>query len=155
MTQQKNFLDQMREGIDKGKPFARDGTTRRQRPRTPAADDDASDIVSTTEFSPAAARTRGNLDLRPSDWHLPTDAAAATGLEDLFGGNSFRISESPELMPSSSAPRPAPRSVPAGTLWTMGATVVLVLLGLFVFHVPAVKRWVFLGLYDMVVSAGI
>lgn len=153
VTQQKNFLDQMREGIDKGRPFNRDATTRRQRPRTPA-DDDASDIVSTTEFSPAAARTRGNLDLRPSDWHLPTDAAAATGLEDLFGGNSFRISESPELMPNN-LQRPAPRSVPAGTLWTMGATVVLVLLGLFMFHVPAVKRWVFLGLYDLLVSAGI
>jgi phage FluMu protein Com len=153
VTQQKNFLDQMREGIDKGKPFARDAATR-LRPRTPA-DDDASDIVSTTEFSPAAARTRGNLDLRPSDWHLPADAAAATGLEDLFGGNSFRISESPELMPRGSERRPARRAVPAGTLWTMGATVVLVALGLFVFHVPAVKRWVFLGLYDLLVRAGV
>jgi hypothetical protein len=153
VTQQKNFLDQMREGIDKGKPFARDAASR-LRPRTPA-DDDASDIVSTTEFSPAAARTRGNLDLRPSDWHLPADATAATGLEDLFGGNSFRISESPELMPRDGERRLAPRAVPAGTLWTMGATVVLVALGLFVFHVPAVKRWVFLGLYDLLVRAGV
>lgn len=154
VTQQKNFLDQMREGIDKGKSFTRDTPNRRPRPRTPA-DDDASDIMSTTEFSPAAARTRGNLDLRPSDWHLPADATAATGLEDLFGGNSFRISESPELMPRDGAQRPTARSVPAGTLWTIAATAVLVGLGLFVFHVPAVKRWVFLGLYDLLVSAGI
>jgi phage FluMu protein Com len=154
VTQQKNFLDQMREGIDKGKPFARDAANRRPRPRTPA-DDDASDIMSTTEFSPAAARTRGNLDLRPSDWHLPSDTAAATGLEDLFGGNSFRISESPELMPRSGEQRPAPRSMPAGTRWTMIATAVLVLLGVFVFNVPVVKRWVCLGLYDLLVSAGV
>jgi hypothetical protein len=73
----------------------------------------------------------------------------------LFGGNSFRISESPEIMPRGSERRPARRAVPAGTLWTMGATVVLVALGLFVFHVPAVKRWVFLGLYDLLVRAGI
>ena len=160
VTQQKNFLDQMREGIDKGKPFARDAAARRPRPRTPATiDDDASDIMSTTEFSPAAARTRGNLDLRPSDWHLPADATAATGLEDLFGGNSFRISESPELMmpPTRDGERrlALPRSMPAGTRWTIIATGVLVVLGLFVFNVPVAKRWVCLGLYDLLVSAGV
>lgn len=153
VTQQKNFLDQMREGIDKGKPFGRDTPSkRRPRPTTPA--DDASDIMSTTEFSPAAARTRGNLDLRPSDWHLPSDIATATGLEDLFGGNSFRISESPELMPEQ-RPAAAPRSIPAGTLWTMVATLALVVSAVSVWYVPAVKRWVFLGLYDLVVRAGI
>jgi hypothetical protein len=73
----------------------------------------------------------------------------------LFGGNSFRISESPELMPRDGEQRPAPRSMPAGTRWTMIATVVLVLLGVFVFNVPVVKRWVCLGLYDLLVSAGV
>lgn len=37
----------------------------------------------------------------------------------------------------------------------MIATAVLVLLGVFIFNVPVVKRWVCLGLYDLLVSAGI
>ena len=175
VTQQKNFLDQMRAGIDKGKPFGRYNNPstpqkNRHRPRTATSDffdDDASDILSTTEGpSPAATRTRGELPLRHSDWHLPSDAAAAaTGLEALFAGSSFRISESPELM------RPGDegvdglgggrggggrlRSRPQGTLWTILATGVLVLLGCGVYNVSAVRRWVFLGLYDLLVWSGV
>jgi hypothetical protein len=160
VTQQKNFLDQMRAGIDKGKPFGRYAshltTPQKNRSRNMLADydDDASDIMSTTEdHSPAAARTRGNLDLRPSEWQLASDAAAAaTGLEDLFGGNSFRISESPELMPPGDQQRGGKlRSVPPGTLWTMLATGVLVLAGLAVYNIPAVRKWFFLGVYDFLV----
>lgn len=170
VTQQKNFLDQMRAGIDKGKPFGRYSslltTPKKNRSNNTAPDyyydDDASDILSTTEDhpgpSPAAARTRGNLDLRPSDWQLASDAAAAaTGLEDLFGGNSFRISESPELMLPGDQQRERGtgggrlRSVPPGTLWTMLATGVLVALGCAVWYVPAVRKKVFLGLYDFLV----
>lgn len=165
VTQQKNFLDQMREGIDKGKPFGRNAnanTTQHRRPNTATSgpqeeDDDNASILSTTEFSPAAARTRGNLDLRPSSWQLPNDPAVqATGLEDLFGGHSFRISESPELMPpDAEGNRRAARSVPQGTLWTLGATAVMVAVGCFVYNVPGVRRWVFLGLYDFVVRLGL
>jgi hypothetical protein len=161
VTQQKNFLDQMRAGIDKGKPFGRYAshltTPQKNRSRNAVADfdDDASDIMSTTEdHSPAAARTRGNLDLRPSEWQLASDAAAAaTGLEDLFGGNSFRISESPELMVDRNEQRGRGklRSVPPGTVWTMLATGVLVLAGLAVYNIPAVRKWFFLGLYDFLV----
>jgi hypothetical protein len=153
VTQQKNFLEQMRAGIDKGKPFAR------KRLSTPsvAGGDDEDDAVSTVEFTPAAARTRGNLDLRPSEWHLPSDvAAAATGLEDLFGGQSFRISESPELMVASEEIGGGRRrAVPAGTMWTLVATGVLVAVGFVVYNVPGVKRWVFLGLYDFLVGLGV
>jgi hypothetical protein len=161
VTQQKNFLDQMRAGIDKGKPFGRYAshltTPQKNRSRNAAVDfdDDASDIMSTTEdHSPAAARTRGNLDLRPSEWQLASDAAAAaTGLEDLFGGNSFRISESPELMPPGDQQRSGGklRSVPPGTLWTMLATGAFVLAGLAVYNIPAVRKWFFLGVYDFLV----
>ena len=162
VTQQKNFLDQMRAGIDKGKPFGRYSsllsTPKKNRSRDAVVDydDDVSDILSTTEdHTPAAARTRGNLDLRPSDWQLASDAAAAaTGLEDLFGGNSFRISESPELMVNGDERdrgRKGLRSVPPGTVWTMLATGVLVAAGCAVWYVPAVRKWVFLGLYDFLV----
>lgn len=160
VTQQKNFLDQMREGIDKGKSFSRNGNTKnnQHRPRSAAGnfdDDDVSDAISTTEFSPAAARTRGQLELRPSNWELPHDPATqATGLEDLFGGHSFRISESPELPPDAGKRRAA-RSVPAGTIWTLGATAVMVTLGVFVYNVPSVRKWVFLSLYDFVVRLGL
>ena len=165
VTQQKNFLEQMRAGIDKGKPFNRTNArstatatdpstpSRRRSARLAAAaddDDDAHSVLS--DFSPAAARTRGNLDLRPSAWHLPADAAAqATGLEDLFGGSSFRISESPELMPEEGRER----EVPVGLLWTMAATVVLVVLGTVVWRVQGLRRWVFLGIYDWVVRIGL
>ncbi|KAM0715343.1 hypothetical protein Q7P37_008841 [Cladosporium fusiforme] len=158
VTQQKNFLDQMREGIDKGKTIGRrsnaNTNTNQRRPHTAdETDDDASDIMSTTEFSPAAARTRGDLDLRPSSWQLPNDPAMqATGLEDLFGGHSFRISESPELPPDA---RRAARSVPAGTIWTLVATVVVVALAMGVYNVPRARRWVFLSLYDFVVRLGL
>jgi len=169
VTQQKNFLDQMRAGIDKGKPFNRHShltTPQKNRSRGMHVDydDDASDILSTTEdHSPAAARTRGNLDLRPSDWQLASDAAAAaTGLEDLFGGNSFRISESPELVSRDeqqdrdrNGNRRALRSLPPGTLWTILATGVLVLLGCTVYNVPVVRKRVFLGLYDFLVWWGV
>lgn len=149
VTQQKNFLDQMREGIDKGKAIGR-GNPRRAPPTIPV--DDVSDVVSTTEteVTPAFERTRGNLDLRPSSWHLPADGAAATGLEDLFGGNSFRISESPELLPDERQ-KPTPRSIAPGTRWTMIATAVLVAVGLLIFNVPGMRRWVFMGLYDLIV----
>ena len=43
------------------------------------------------------------------------------------------------------------RSVPPGTVWTMLATGVLVAAGCAVWYVPAVRKWVFLGLYDFLV----
>jgi hypothetical protein len=97
VSQQKNFLDQMRHGINMGKPFARPQHTQTTTQRTRSMITD--DLDDGAELSPAASRTRGNLELRASDWHLPADTAnQATGLEDLFSG-SFTISESPGFPP--------------------------------------------------------
>nr|OQO19386.1 hypothetical protein B0A51_10594 [Rachicladosporium sp. CCFEE 5018] len=95
VSQQTNFLDQMKSGLEVNRPFLRPqqqapSAQAQRRTRSSVLDDDDDDEV----HSPAAARTRGNLELRKSDWCLPQDTAGqATGLEDLLGGASFRISE--------------------------------------------------------------
>ncbi|KAK6433187.1 hypothetical protein LTR95_010639, partial [Oleoguttula sp. CCFEE 5521] len=93
VSQQSNFLDQMKSGLEVNRPFLRPqqqaASSQPQQRATASMLDDEDDV-----HSPAAARTRGNLDLRKSDWHLPQDTAGqATGLEELLGGASFRISE--------------------------------------------------------------
>ncbi|QIW97446.1 hypothetical protein AMS68_002964 [Peltaster fructicola] len=72
VTQSQGFLQQMRNGIDRGKGFAK---------RDRSTDSDRSEVT-----TGAASRTRGQLNLSESDWHLPTDVNATTGLEDQFGG---------------------------------------------------------------------
>lgn len=80
VSQQQNFLNQMREGIARGRGFGAS--------RAMSVETEASDI--TTD---ARSRTRGQLDLdHSSAWHLPGDGANATGLEDMFSG-SFQIAE--------------------------------------------------------------
>ncbi|OQN99034.1 hypothetical protein B0A48_14895 [Cryoendolithus antarcticus] len=94
VSQQSNFLDQMKSGLEVNRPFLRPqqqaaSSRPQQRTRAAVLDDDDDEV-----HSPAVARTRGNLELRKSDWCLPQDTAGqATGLEDLLGGASFRISE--------------------------------------------------------------
>ncbi|KAK6432851.1 hypothetical protein LTR95_010974 [Oleoguttula sp. CCFEE 5521] len=94
VSHQSNFLDQMKSGLEVNRPFLRPqqqavSSQPQQRTRSSMLED-----VDDEAQSPAAARTRGNLELRKSNWHLPQDTAGqATGLEELLGGASFRISE--------------------------------------------------------------
>lgn len=88
-SQQQNFMQQIRDGIEAGKTFLK-------QPAVQPGDQqkyihDGIDVDE--DFSPAKTRTRGSLDLKPSTWSLPSDVSQSTGLEDLLGGNNFRIAD--------------------------------------------------------------
>ena len=116
LSQQKDFMSQMREGVENVKTFAkRETTTESQKhvhfqTRPSGLDDDE-------DFSPAKSRTRGQLELRESGWRLPGDGKQTTGLEDLFAGKSFTIADEPGIKIA-----PLPRTS-SSSLWTW--TVVL------------------------------
>lgn len=109
VTQQQNFFEQMRPGLQSDARTQGVASSKKAIPKStplnnsryaglarPSVEEDDED----SDFSPARDRTRGSLNLRASNWHLPSDTARqATGLEDLFGGKTFRISESPQLPP--------------------------------------------------------
>ncbi|TKA75694.1 hypothetical protein B0A55_03172 [Friedmanniomyces simplex] len=99
ISKQQDFMQQMRSGIEQGKTFARNQENRQQTAQSRLLGNEGDD-----DFSPVKSRTRGGLDLKKSTWTLPADTAQqATGLEDLFGGNSFRIVDEPAItLPASS-----------------------------------------------------
>ncbi|KAH9836919.1 Ima1 N-terminal domain [Teratosphaeria destructans] len=93
-SKQKDFLQQMRDGIESGSTF---------RPARKNADiARRNDIFMGMQLddgeeggpSPAKTRTRGDLALKPAAWQLPPDPNDATGLEEHFG-RSFGISDEP------------------------------------------------------------
>ncbi|KAK5171473.1 uncharacterized protein LTR77_004618 [Saxophila tyrrhenica] len=108
LSKQQDFMKQMREGIESGKGFTKPNAAQAaQGVHAAFALDEDSDFSpiktrrvahSTSmgevlEDEPAKSRTKGSLDLRPGNWTLKGDLDTATGLEDLFGGTSFRIAD--------------------------------------------------------------
>lgn len=89
LTQRQDFLQQMRIGIEKGRGFGVEG-------QLPPTAPDLEDSESNDAFTPAKNRTKGQLDLQSSGWHLPSDVNAATGLEEVFS-SSFRIDDEHEM----------------------------------------------------------
>ncbi|KAK4549696.1 hypothetical protein LTR36_004997 [Oleoguttula mirabilis] len=102
VTKQQDFMSQMRSGIEQGETFAQEQEVKKQhaQARLRHREDDDED-----EFSPAKLRTRGGLELKASQWRLPTDVPQATGLEDMFAGNSFRIADEPAFIGDSAKRR--------------------------------------------------
>ncbi|KAK1818294.1 hypothetical protein LTR12_007326 [Friedmanniomyces endolithicus] len=100
VSKQADFMQQMRNGIEQGQTFARAQEARPQNARMEMLVNEHDE-----DFSPVKSRTRGGLELKQSTWTLAGDTAQqATGLEDLFGGNSFRIVDEPAItLPVSSS----------------------------------------------------
>lgn len=97
-SERKDFMRRMREGFVEGRMFGKRMVEEERGEEEKkgggldglSLDDDDDDKLP----SPAKHRTRGQLDLRGSSWHLPADLTQqATGLEDLFGGRTFRIAD--------------------------------------------------------------
>ncbi|KAK4575132.1 hypothetical protein LTR86_000984 [Recurvomyces mirabilis] len=113
MSKQQDFMQQMREGIAKGKMFGGSSTTpalqpqqkQKQKQQMPAGFITLGLNDGDSDFSPVensgkslADSSRGGLELKPSSWNLPQDfQQQATGLEDMFGGNNFRIKDEPDF----------------------------------------------------------
>ncbi|KAK5711728.1 hypothetical protein LTR15_012323 [Elasticomyces elasticus] len=90
---QKDFMKQMRSGIEQGRTFVKNQEVKKQVVQAGVRRDEDDE-----DFSPVKSRTRGGLELKQSTWTLPNDVAQqATGLEDLFGGNTFRIVDEPAI----------------------------------------------------------
>lgn len=150
VTQQNNFFDQMRpRGANRSPP----GAQRQTKPSPvtnsrytgfacPTVEDDDDD----PDFSPARNRTRGSLDLRPSSWHLPSDTAhQATGLEDMFGGSTFAISDERHAPPM---PEPIKGMSTGAMIGTAIAVAVFSIVTAFT-TVFSFRRWVCLKLVEV------
>lgn len=145
VTKQQNFMAQMRSGIEEGGVFAKEQVEVKKQlahGRFQHEEDE--------EFSPAKPRTRGGLELRESSWKLASDVAQATGLEDLFGGNSFRIADEPAI-----AGMGGRREHRSGVMVKLGLAVgVLVVVFGVCWNVPAVRRAMCLWLVDRLEEVG-
>lgn len=142
-SKKQDFMRQMREGIEAGSMF---GATPRNRQvvNSTAMDDDDE------EFSPVKSRTRGGLELRPSQWQLKADVETATGLEDLFGGTGFRIAEEVDLGSLTAAKaKKGDRKRNVGLI--VAGVCGLAMASMFV---PAMRRAVCLWLVDRLEKAG-
>lgn len=95
LSKRQDFMTQMRMGIERGYNFP--SGSRSEVPHNSSSALDANEDIYDQDFSPAKSRTKGNLDLRDSGWKLASDVAPATGLEDLFAGNSFSIADEPQI----------------------------------------------------------
>lgn len=97
------------------------------------------------DFSPARARTRGNLDLYDSGWRLPEDGRQTTELEELLGGQSFSLEDRPavDIVP---IVKPSMRLSPSFWLSLLG-----ILAALFF---PPVRRFWALWLYRKIDELG-
>lgn len=70
----------------------------------------------------AAVSGSGSLNLREGQWRLP-DKTEATGLEDLFGGRSFRINDEPAGVESARRATRAKGTSTASGSWPWGKTI--------------------------------
>ena len=140
LSKQQDFMKQMREGVESGRYFGKpkaadeERDVRDERRSALDFDEDFSPVKTRTrsnlgvdEATPAKARTKGSLDLHDSGWRLPSDYAAATGLEDLFAGKSFSINDASDgnTVPDQHRPIPLPPAwlVLLALLGTVGAVV--------------------------------
>ncbi|KAI7523292.1 hypothetical protein KC331_g18754 [Hortaea werneckii] len=108
-SKQQNFLQQMRDGIEQGRGFTRQQDQTRQQQEQRQRHQRASQQLPEYQYggdteddeedfhSPAKNRTRGELQLRESQWRWAGDQPKDTGLEDLFGGKSFSLADEPAI----------------------------------------------------------
>ena len=96
VTQQKDFFQQMRNSVENPTTFAKKKpekhVTFKNSPSIHEFEKDESE-----QFTPAKDRTKGQLELHDSGWRLPGDGMQKTGLEDLFAGKGFSISDEPGI----------------------------------------------------------
>lgn len=144
-SRQQNFMQQMRDGIEAGKTFLRQSPVQsgdlQEHFHNDRDDDD--------DVSPAKTRTRGGLDLKPSVWSLPSDVSQSTGLEDLLGGNTFRIAD--ETVIDNSFP---PHTGDGALSWKvlLGAFPVTVIAVMWIY--PAVRHVVSMSLVSWLETLG-
>ncbi|KAK5110752.1 hypothetical protein LTR62_005629 [Meristemomyces frigidus] len=96
VSKQQDFMLRMRGGIGNGKDFS---TTGQRQSGLADGRTTALSLDEDSDFSPrkndaGMGMNMGGLDLKPSSWHLASDQQA-TGLEDMFGGETFRIRDEP------------------------------------------------------------
>ena len=135
-SKQQDFMKQMREGIESGKTFTNSEVEKKTvKFRRTVEDSDDED------FSPAKSRTKGSLDLAAGKLRLPRDVPQATGLEDLFAGKSFGISDEPGV----ELPTRARRTIrlPWGMMLVVGVLVALLAVA---WNVQPIRRTVCLWL---------
>ena len=126
VSEQKNFMQQMRESFENGRSFGRPKVEEKVTHIHDGSggyddDEDFSPVKTRTriipngeDLSPAKSRTKGSLNLHDSGWRLPGDFAKATGLEDLLQGG-LTINEGPDTQDT-----PAQRhSVPLPPMWML------------------------------------
>ncbi|KAK5134271.1 hypothetical protein LTR08_006815 [Meristemomyces frigidus] len=151
VTKQRDFMVQMRGGIGDGKTFAKqpeEEITQKKLVRFPNSND-PDDVA----FTPAKLRTRGNLELKKSEWTLASDMPAATGLEDLFGGSTFRIADEPALAFAADEQR---RTQENSKMMKVGlAVAVPVLVVVALWNVRPVRRWLCLWIVDRLDGMGL
>ncbi|KAI7701102.1 hypothetical protein KC322_g8023 [Hortaea werneckii] len=145
-SKQQNFLQQMRDGIEQGRGFTRQQDHQRQQQQQQQQqrrhqrsqqlpeyqyggdtedDDDDEDL-----HSPAKNRTRGELQLRESQWRWAGDQPKDTGLEDLFGGKSFSLADEPAIGGTVASEEGRTRRQDNRMLFRVGFVLVVVAVGM-------------------------
>jgi len=147
LSKQQDFLQQMRNGITGGKAFERE--QQQQEMKSQYAQKRVPDEYE-EEFSPAKQRTRGELQLKESSWKLKTDESNGTGLEDLFGGTSFRIADEPAIV---AAARERAQDYSGLVKWAFG-TAVAVVVGVLFWGLRGFRRTVCLRLVGKLEETG-
>ncbi|KAK3671903.1 hypothetical protein LTR78_008269 [Recurvomyces mirabilis] len=161
VSKQQDFMQQMRAGIAKGKMFGGSSITpvlqlqhkQKHNQQMPAGFTALGLNDGDSDFSPVknsgrslADSSRGGLELKPSTWNLPQDfQQQATGLEDMFGGNNFRIKDEPEFAAQARSPEERKRKID-GLKIAAGVAVFAVVVGVFGWNVDAVRKAVCLWL---------
>nr|POE52159.1 integral inner nuclear membrane protein ima1 [Quercus suber] len=141
VSEQQNFLGQMRDGIQGARTFAHLPNSNQQR--------ENADLEVEV---PARSRTRGELELRQSTWQLPSDGRDTTGLEDMFGG-SFNIEDRPTVENLSKAAQP--RAISPGSTSKVLLTVACpVALLVFAMLVDSIRKPTALWLLHLLMNAG-
>ncbi|KAF2864031.1 hypothetical protein K470DRAFT_254356 [Piedraia hortae CBS 480.64] len=93
-SKNKDFMKQMRSGIEEGRMFGGMNSHLAAPQKTQTRHDDDDDDDDDDLLSPAKRRT---LDLKPSSWHLKSDEMTETGLENLFEGG-FTLADEPAVV---------------------------------------------------------
>lgn len=150
LSQQQDFMKQMRDSVEKGKGYStKKGTTTVPNKQGARFQNDSGGMESSEdEYSPAKSRTKGQLELHDSGWRLKSDLAKPTGLEDLFGGQSFSIADEPGIK-IVAVPR---RSVDVPWKSVVGVGLLAVLVA--AWNIPPVRRTVCLWLVQQLERGG-
>ncbi|KAK5746402.1 hypothetical protein LTR17_000782 [Elasticomyces elasticus] len=142
---QKDFMQKMRSGIEQGRTFVKNQEVKKQVVQAGVRRDEDDE-----DFSPVKSRTRGGLELKQSTWTLPNDVAQqATGLEDLFGGNTFRIVDEPAI----TLPVPQRKEMSKALKLTLGIAVPVAVVAIG-WNVESVRKAMCLWLVDAIEGMG-